>query len=85
MGGLPECRPRPGSGNPAVWVYRHICQEVSPWNVRFAEVAAERDYAAWAWEAEWDAGGRVRRVHAGVGEGPAVSKTARARVVRFQA
>ncbi|HSW28219.1 MAG TPA: tRNA epoxyqueuosine(34) reductase QueG [Longimicrobiales bacterium] len=33
-----------------------ICQEVCPWNVRFAEVAAERDYAARAsWEAEWDA------------------------------
>ncbi len=32
-----------------------ICQEVCPWNVRFAEVAAERDYAAReAWEAEWD-------------------------------
>ena len=34
---------------------RQICQEVCPWNVRFAEVAAERDYAARdAWEAEWD-------------------------------
>ena len=32
-----------------------ICQEVCPWNVRFAEVAAERDYAARdRWEAEWD-------------------------------
>ena len=25
-----------------VWVYRQICQEVCPWNVRFAEVALER-------------------------------------------
>ncbi len=34
-----------------------ICQEVCPWNVRFAEVAAEGDYAARvAWEAEWDRG-----------------------------
>jgi len=33
-----------------------ICQEVCPWNVRFAEVAAERGYAAReAWEAEWEA------------------------------
>ncbi|NJD18396.1 MAG: tRNA epoxyqueuosine(34) reductase QueG, partial [Gemmatimonadetes bacterium] len=32
-----------------------ICQEVCPWNRRFAEVAAERGYAAReAWEAEWD-------------------------------
>lgn len=32
----------------------HSSQEVCPWNVRFAEVAAERDYAArLAWEAEW--------------------------------
>lgn len=32
-----------------------ICQEVCPWNIRFAKVAAERDYAARdAWEAEWD-------------------------------
>lgn len=29
-----------------VWVYRHICQEVCPWNQRFARVAAERDYIA---------------------------------------
>ena len=36
-------------------MYRHICQEVCPWNVRFASVAAERDYAAReSWEAEWD-------------------------------
>ena len=34
---------------------RQICQEVCPWDVRFAKVAAERDYAARpAWEAEWD-------------------------------
>jgi epoxyqueuosine reductase len=33
----------------------HVCQEVCPWNVRFAQVAAESDYAArTAWEAEWD-------------------------------
>jgi len=33
-----------------------ICQEVCPWNVRFARVATERDYAAReAWGAEWDA------------------------------
>jgi epoxyqueuosine reductase len=32
-----------------------ICQEVCPWNRRFAEVAAERDYAARpAWEAAWE-------------------------------
>lgn len=32
-----------------------ICQEVCPWNVRFAQVATERDYVArLAWEAEWD-------------------------------
>lgn len=32
-----------------------ICQEVCPWNQRFARVAEERDYAARdAWEAEWD-------------------------------
>ncbi len=32
-----------------------ICQEVCPWNERFAEVAAERDYDARpSWEAEWD-------------------------------
>ncbi|MDH5590838.1 MAG: tRNA epoxyqueuosine(34) reductase QueG [Gemmatimonadota bacterium] len=32
-----------------------ICQEVCPWNRRFAEPAVERDYAARAaWEAEWD-------------------------------
>jgi epoxyqueuosine reductase QueG len=38
-----------------IWVYRQIRQEVCPWNVRFAEVAAERDYAHRpAWEAEWD-------------------------------
>ncbi len=33
-----------------------ICQEVCPWNVRFAEAAAERDYAAReAWEVDWEA------------------------------
>jgi len=32
-----------------------ICQEVCPWNVRFAEAASERDYVAReAWHAEWD-------------------------------
>jgi epoxyqueuosine reductase len=32
-----------------------ICQEVCPWNVRFANPAAERDYAHRpSWEAEWD-------------------------------
>lgn len=32
-----------------------ICQEVCPWNRRFAEVAAERGYGAReAWEAEWE-------------------------------
>ena len=35
--------------------YRHISQEVCPWNQRFAQTATERDYAARpAWEAEWD-------------------------------
>jgi hypothetical protein len=29
-----------------MWVYRHISPEVCPENERFAEVAAERDYAA---------------------------------------
>lgn len=43
-------------GDGQVWVYRHICQEVCPWNVRFAQVAAERDYAPRpAWDAVWDA------------------------------
>ena len=53
LGPIPEDL-RPLMGNP---VYGgDICQEVCPWNVRFAEVAAERDYAAReAWEAEWDA------------------------------
>jgi len=40
----------------AVWrirVHRHSSQKVCPWNQRFAEVAAERDYTARdAWEAE---------------------------------
>ena len=32
-----------------------ICQEVCPWNVRFARLASERDYAAReAWDAVWD-------------------------------
>ena len=32
-----------------------ICQEVCPWNLRFASVASESDYAARpAWEAVWD-------------------------------
>jgi hypothetical protein len=36
---------------------------VCPWNQRFAEVAAERGYAAReTWEAEWDAGGDWGRV-----------------------
>lgn len=34
-----------------------VCQEVCPWNQRFAAVAAERDYAAREeWEAEWPVG-----------------------------
>jgi hypothetical protein len=56
MGGLLKCRPHPGPAT-RLWVYRHISQEVCPWNVRFAEVSAECDYAAREeWEAEWPVG-----------------------------
>ena len=41
----------------AVWVCREICQEVCPWNVRFADPAAERDHAHRpARDAVWDRG-----------------------------
>lgn len=43
-------------------VNRHISQEVCPWNQRFADVAAERDYAPRdAWEAVWDREGDDER------------------------
>jgi epoxyqueuosine reductase len=47
-----------------------ICQEVCPWNRRFAEVAAERGYAAReAWEAEWEGEGDARDVSAETSDG----------------
>ena len=53
-----------------------ICQEVCPWNVRFARAAAERDYAARdAWDAVWDRDGDEDASASAWGEDPLTEAT----------